>query len=114
MRYFRSRELRHILSTLVVCAAPLLALLGCESGVSGHAPGLAGQQSLDPGSFTYPLAYIKRPFPATDINAADLITSTAGGDVYIRAQASAGGAETNITGARATSATSTCRLTAPS
>jgi hypothetical protein len=99
MRYFRSRELRHILSTLVVCAAPLLALLGCESGVSGHAPGLAGQQSLDPGSFTYPLAYIKRPFPATDINAADLITSTAGGDVYIRAQASAGGAETNITGA---------------
>ena len=98
MKNFCPREVRHILAAFVFGLLPVMALVGCESGVSGHAPGLAGQQSLDPGSFTYPLAYVKRPFPATDINAADLITSTTGGDLYMRAQASAGGAETNITG----------------
>jgi hypothetical protein len=97
MKNFHRREMRHTLSAVAVCLATVLALGACESGVSGHAPGLAGQQTLDPGSFTYPIAYIKRPFPATDINAADLITSTSGGDLYIRTQASAGGAETNIT-----------------
>jgi hypothetical protein len=97
MKTFRPRDLGHRLRTLLLWLLPAFTLIGCESGVSGHAPGLAGQQTLDPGSFTYPLAYIKRPFPTTDINAADLITSTAGGDVYVRAQASAGGVETNIT-----------------
>ena len=97
MNSYQQRETRHILLALSVWLLPALTFIGCSSGVSGHAPGLAGQQSLDPGTFTYPLAYIKRPFPATDIDAADLITSTAGGDVYVRSQASAGGAETNIT-----------------
>jgi len=97
MKNFRLRDVRHTLCMAVIWLVAVLVQSGCESGVSGHAPGLAGPQTLDPGSFTYPLAYIKRPFPAMDINAADLITSTAGGDVYIRAQASAGGAETNIT-----------------
>ena len=60
-------------------------------------PAVAGQQSQDPGTFTYPLAYIKRPPPAKDINVSDLITSTTGGDLYVRTQASAGGAETNVT-----------------
>jgi hypothetical protein len=76
---------------------PLLALLGCSSGISGHAPGLAGPQAEDPGTFTYPLAYIKRPPPAKDIDARDLITPTPGGDLYIRDQASAGGVEVNLT-----------------
>jgi len=44
---------------------------------------------------------VKRPAPAamakTDIDALDLITSTPGGDLYIRAQASPGSPETNIT-----------------
>jgi hypothetical protein len=97
MKSFRPRDLRHTLPALFMCLLPLLTFVGCSSGVSGHAPGLAGQQALDPGTFTYPLAYIKRPFPTKDINAADLITSTTGGDVYVREQASAGGAETNIT-----------------
>ena len=83
-------------------ALPLLAALpvfvgGCSSGVSGHAPGLAGTQSLDPGTFTYPLAYVKRPVPTTDVDARDLITSNTGGDLYVREQASAGGAEVNVT-----------------
>ncbi len=72
-------------------------LFGCSSGVSGHAPGLAGPQSQDPGTFTYPLAYIKRPPVKADIDARDLITSTTGGDLYVRDQASAGGTEVNVT-----------------
>src|SRR5882757_5318090 len=96
MNIARPRDIGHSLLKLVVLALPVI-LVGCSSGVSGHAPGLAGTQSLDPGTFTYPLAYIKRPPPKTDIDARDLITSTTGGDLYIRDQASAGGAETNVT-----------------
>jgi hypothetical protein len=74
-----------------------LLVTGCRSGDSGHAPGLAGQQPQDPGTFTYPLAYIKRPPVGADIDVRDLITSTAGGDLYIREQASAGAPEVNLT-----------------
>jgi len=93
----RPRDHRHALPKLTALLLPLLAMIGCSSGISGHAPGLAGPQAQDPGTFTYPLAYIKRPPPAKDIDARDLITSTAGGDLYIRDQASAGGIEVNLT-----------------
>src|SRR5450755_5034952 len=82
---------------LLALVFPLLALVGCSSGISGHAPGLAGPQAQDPGTFTDPLAYIKRPPTAKDIDARDLITPTEGGDLYIRDQASAGGIEVNLT-----------------
>lgn len=91
-----SRDLRHVLR-LAVRLAPALVMWGCSSGISGHAPGLAGGQTLDPGTVNYPLAYVKRPIPAEDIDVRDLITSTAGGDLYLRAQASAGGVEANLT-----------------
>src|SRR5882762_11052830 len=93
----RPRDHHHALPKLTVLLSSLLAMVGCSSGISGHAPGLAGPQAQDPGTFTYPLAYIKRPPPAKDIDARDLITSTAGGDLYIRDQASAGGIEVNLT-----------------
>ncbi|MDB6086173.1 MAG: hypothetical protein JWN43_4054, partial [Gammaproteobacteria bacterium] len=96
MNITRPRDSGHGLLKVAALALPMI-LIGCSSGVSGHAPGLAGPQSLDPGTFSYPLAYIKRPPPKTDIDVRDLITSTAGGDLYIRVQASAGGAETNVT-----------------
>src|ERR1700761_9532651 len=93
------RELSHALPALVAALLlPLLFVAGCSSGVSGHAPGLAGQQAQDPGQLNFPMAYIKRPPPKKDINALDLITSTAGGDVYLRQQASAGSPEVNLTG----------------
>ncbi len=80
---------------------PAMLLAACESGVSGHAPGLAGVQTEDPGTLNFPLAYVKRPAPAStpkaDIDVRDLITSTTGGDLYIREQASAGSPETNVT-----------------
>src|SRR5579859_1714189 len=76
---------------LLALVFPMLALVGCSSGISGHAPGLAGPQSQDPGTFTYPLAYIKRPPPPPGTNPSELdvrnpISSTAGGDLYIRDQ----------------------------
>jgi hypothetical protein len=92
------RERHHGLLKLAALALPLLAMLGCESATTGHAPGLAGGQNLTPGITNYPLAYIKRPVITKDFdNVRDLITSMTGGDVYIRDTASAGGAETNIT-----------------
>jgi Hydrazine synthase alpha subunit middle domain len=92
------RERRHGMLKLAALALPILALLGCESATTGHAPGLAGGQNLTPGVTNYPLAYIKRPVITKDFdNIRDLITSMTGGDVYLRDTASAGGAETNIT-----------------
>ena len=57
----RPRESRHGLLKLAALALPLLALLGCESASSGHAPGLATGQTLTPGITNYPLVYIKEP-----------------------------------------------------
>jgi Hydrazine synthase alpha subunit middle domain/WD40-like Beta Propeller Repeat len=92
------RDLGHALPKIAALLLPLLIAAGCSSGVSGHAPGLAGEQAQDPGTLNFPLAYIKRPPPKKEIDVRDLITSTTGGDVFIRAQASAGSPETNITG----------------
>jgi hypothetical protein len=101
MNTFPARELRHGSLTLAALLLPALLMVGCESGVSGHAPGLAGLQTLDPGTLNFPLAYVKRPAPAStpngDVDVRDLITSTAGGDLYIREQASPGSVETNVT-----------------
>jgi hypothetical protein len=95
------REPRHGSLKLAVLLLPAWLLIGCESGVSGHAPGLAGVQTQDPGTLNFPLAYVKRPAPAStpkaDIDVRDLITSVSGGDLYIREQASPGSAETNVT-----------------
>src|SRR5450631_1978157 len=104
-----SREIRHGLLRLAALALPALALLGCQSASSGHAPGLAGGQSLNPGITNYPLAYVKQPaLPAVavkgnaaatpaDIDMRDLITSITGSDLYVRTTASAAGVETNVT-----------------
>ncbi|HEV7614440.1 MAG TPA: hypothetical protein VGO37_21360 [Steroidobacteraceae bacterium] len=101
MNTFPTRELHHGSLKLAALLLPALLMLGCESGVSGHGPGLAGVQTQDPGTLNFPLAYVKRPAPASppkvDIDVRDLITSTTGGDLYIREQASPGFPETNIT-----------------
>lgn len=98
MNTFSLREQRHGLLKLAAVALPLLVVLGCSSASSGHAPGVAGGQTLTPGVTNFPLAYIKAPVITKDIDARDLITSITGSDLYIRNQASAGGAEVNITG----------------
>jgi hypothetical protein len=99
MKTWPIREPRHRLSRLAAWLIPALSLLGCEGGISGHAPGLAGVETQDPGTLNFPLAYVKRPAPAAgaDIDVRDLITSTTGGDLYIREQATAGSVETNVT-----------------
>src|ERR1700728_202511 len=111
MTISRPRDPRHVLlkrAALSLClpmlATSLLAMQGCSSAASGHAPGVAGGETLTPGITNYPLAYVKRPAPPAppttknpDINVLDLITSTTGGDLYIRNQANGAGAETNVT-----------------
>jgi hypothetical protein len=105
MNTFNPREQRHGLLKLAALALPMLAVLGCSSASSGHAPGVAGGQTLTPGVTNFPLAYVKRPVLAltgagkiTDIDARDLITSITGGDLYIRDQVSGAGTEVNVTG----------------
>src|SRR5882672_5699428 len=101
MNTLPARELHHGSPKLAALLLPALLMGGCQSGVSGHAPGLAGVQTQDPGTLNFPLAYVKRPAPAStpnaDIDVRDLITSGTGGDLYIREQASAGSVETNVT-----------------
>src|SRR5580692_8445525 len=98
MNNFTQREHGHGLLKLAALALPMLWVIGCSSASSGHAPGVAGGQTLTPGITNFPLAYVKRPVLTKDIDARDLITSITGGDLYIRDQASAGGAEVNVTG----------------
>ena len=101
MNTLLTRELHHGSLKLAALLLPALLMAACESGVSGHAPGLAGVQTQNPGTLNFPLAYVKRPAPAampkTDIDVRDLITSTSGGDLYIREQASPGSVEVNVT-----------------
>src|ERR1700730_3584919 len=101
MKNLPAREIGHGSLKLAALLLPALFLAGCDSGVSGHAPGLAGVQTQVPGTLNFPMAYVKRPAPAStpnaDIDVRDLIPSTSGGDLYIRAQASPGSLETNVT-----------------
>jgi Hydrazine synthase alpha subunit middle domain/WD40-like Beta Propeller Repeat len=98
MNKFTLREHGHGLLKLAAIALPLLVVIGCSSASSGHAPGVAGGQTLTPGITNFPLAYIKRPVLTKDIDVRDLITSITGGDLFIRSQASASGQEVNVTG----------------
>ena len=82
---------------LAVIVTPLLVVTGCSSASSGHAPGVAGGESLIPVTTNYPMVYVRRPFPTQDIEVTDLITSTTGGDLFLRTQASAAGIEINLT-----------------
>jgi hypothetical protein len=98
MNTFTLREHRHGLLKFAAITLPLLLVLGCSSAPSGHAPGVAGGQTLTPGITNFPLAYVKRPVLTKDIDMRDLITSVTGGDLYIRDQASGSGTEVNVTG----------------
>jgi hypothetical protein len=98
MNKFTPREHGHGLLKLAAIALPLLLVIGCNSASSGHAPGVAGGQTLTPGITNFPLAYVKRPVLTKDIDVRDLITSITGGDLYIRSQANAAGQEVNVTG----------------
>ena len=84
MNTFILREQRHGLLKLAALALPVLWIMGCSSASSGHAPGVAGGETLTPGITNFPLAYIKRPVLTKDIDVRDLITSITGGDLYIR------------------------------
>jgi Hydrazine synthase alpha subunit middle domain/WD40-like Beta Propeller Repeat len=98
MNIFTLREHHHGLLKLAALALPVLWIVGCSSASSGHAPGVAGGETLTPGITNFPLAYVKRPVLTKDVDVRDLITSITGGDLYIRDQANAAGAEVNVTG----------------
>src|SRR5260370_35785740 len=67
----------------------------------GEAPVVAAARPQAPAAEIFPLSSLRPLAPAStpkaDIDVRDLITSTTGGDLYIRAQASPGSDETNVT-----------------
>src|SRR5471032_3468398 len=101
MNMILSRPVRRAVAAcavlLISIILPALVVTGCSSASSGHAPGVAGGETLIAVTTNFPMAYVKRPFPMQDIDARDLITSTTGGDLYVRSEASAAGVEVNIT-----------------
>ena len=72
---------------------------GCTSGDGGGvSPG--GGQGPDPVVLDFPIAYVKRPIPATGAVPSDsrrLLTFQAGGDLWVRDRASPSAAERNVT-----------------
>ncbi len=101
MHIFLSQSVRRAVLACALVLIPLmlptLIVTGCSSAASGHAPGVAGGETLVAVTTNFPMAYVKRPYPMQDIDVRDLITSTAGGDLYVRSQASASGVEVNVT-----------------
>src|SRR5260221_1548642 len=96
MNTFTLREHRHGLLKHAAIALPLLAVIGCSSASSGHAPGVAGGQTLTPGITNFPLAYSKRPVLQKTIDAPDRITSITGRDLVILSQATRTGAHRHL------------------
>jgi hypothetical protein len=84
-------------AVLIPVMLHVVSITGCSSAASGHAPGVAGGETLVAVTTNFPMVYVKRPFPMQDIDVRDLITSTTGGDLYLRSQASAAGVEVNVT-----------------
>jgi len=86
---------------LSLCA--LLSLLnGCGGG--GGGVGIAGDnQSADPGTVEYPIAYVRRPVPAQPVpqnqqnNLQDPFAFHAGGRLLVRSRADGNAPEQNIT-----------------
>ena len=103
MNIFLSQSVRRAVLAcalvLIPIMLPTLIVTGCSSAASGHAPGVAGGETLVAVTTNFPMAYVKRPYPIQDIDVRDLITSTTGGDLYVRSQASASGVEVNVTAA---------------
>ena len=87
-------------SRMLAALAIILAYTaGCTSGDGGGvAPG--GGQGPDPVVLDFPIAYVKRPIPATGAVPGDsrrLLTFQAGGDLWVRDRASPSAAERNVT-----------------
>jgi hypothetical protein len=86
-------------AALAVLAFVLASGTGCTSGDGGGvSPG--GGQGPDPVVLDFPIAYVKRPIPATGVVPGDsrrLLTFQAGGDLWVRDRASPSATERNVT-----------------
>jgi hypothetical protein len=78
----------------------MLLMSGCTSSDGGGDLSPGGGQSPDPIVLDFPIAYVKRPVPATDamaVDARELLDFTPGGDLYVRDRASPSATERNVT-----------------
>ena len=84
--------------TLLAGLALALPLTGCLSSDGSSGP--SGGQSPDPVVLDFPIAYVKRPVPASGampVDVRELLGFQAGGDLYLRDRASPSSAERNVT-----------------
>jgi len=86
---------------LLPALAVLLALAGgCTSGEGGGSLSPGSGQGSDPVVLDFPIAYVKRPSPASQAPAADtrrLLDFRPGGDLWVRDRASPSATERNVT-----------------
>jgi len=85
---------------LAALAIVLAYTAGCTSGDGGGTVSPGGGQGPDPVVLDFPIAYVKRPIPATGAVPGDsrrLLTFQAGGDLWVRDRASPSAAERNVT-----------------
>lgn len=101
-----SYSLASALHLCAAAAATLLLLVGCGAGGGGGGVSIAGNnQSPDPATVEYPIAYIRRPAPAQPVpnnQRNDLQNPFAfhpGAKLLVRSRADANAAEVNITDA---------------
>lgn len=99
-----SNSLSSLLRLSVAATAALILLAGCGAGGGGGGVSLAGDnQSTDPATVEYPIAYIRRPAPTQPVpqnQRNDLRNPFAfhpGAKLLVRSRADANAVETNIT-----------------
>jgi len=83
-----------------VLAALLAVAGGCTSSDGGGTLSPGGGQSPDPVVLDFPIAYVKRPVPASGAPTPDvrrLLDLQPGGDLYVRDRASPSAADRNVT-----------------
>ncbi len=97
-----SREAARATRPLGPVAGMLLAIVvaGCSSSDGGGGLSPGSGQAPDPIVLDFPIAYVKRPVPASDapsVDARELLDFEPGGDLYVRDRASPSAVERNVT-----------------
>lgn len=87
-------------SCTALLATALLLLSGCGGGGGGDVTIAGNNQSRDPATVEYPIAYVRRPVPAASAPASDLrdpFRFSAGAQLLVRSRADGNADEENIT-----------------
>ena len=100
----RASKMTGLLALARGLAFTLVAGFGLAACGGGDGVDIASGQEADPAVIAIPIAYVKRPIPASDgllvpvSGATNLLAIEPGAQLYVRDLASPSGVEENITG----------------